>query len=301
VCAALVVGGPFVPGVGATGAAAGGANPSIIRADFPAAMVALPDGGLRFGERLTGKIRDVAVDGRVASEPIASVTVSTNGQRGLLGIAVDAQGRTFAAWTRPDLRLVVGQVAPGPERLVWLGPTTTRLANGGHLVVAPDGSLVVGIGDLQARARVADPLTPNGKILRLDPDGASDQQPRTISTGWNNPFAFTYTPAGALWVADNTGSTGFERLARGDVGGRPTSVTRLRGTTAPSGLAAIDDDHLALCGFVSRRLDVYDVSRSGRAQRGARPLATDCAIAVIGLADGALAYANETSIRVALA
>jgi hypothetical protein len=261
-------------------------------------MVALPDGGLRFGERLTGRIRDVASAGRVATEPIASVTVSTKGQRGLLGVAVDAQGRTFAAWTRPDLRLVVGQVAPGPERLVWLGPTTTRLANGGHLVLAPDGALVVGIGDLQAHARVADPLAPNGKLLRLDPDGPVDQQPRTLSSGWNNPFAFTYTPSGALWVADNTGTTGFERLARGDVDGRPTSVSRLRGTIAPSGLAAIDDDHLALCGFVSRRLDVYDVSRPGRAQRAARPLATDCAIGVIGLADGAVAYANETTVEV---
>jgi hypothetical protein len=262
-------------------------------------MAALPDGGLRFGERLTGRIRDVAPDGRVAPEPIATVAVSTKGQRGLLGVAVDAQGRTFATWTRPDLRLVVGQVAPGPERLVWLGPTTTRLANGGHLVVAPDGALIVGIGDLQARARVADPLAPNGKILRLDPDGPADQRSRTISSGWNNPFAFTFTPSGALWVADNAGTTGSERLARGDVAGRPTSVTRLRGTTAPSGLAAIDDDHLAMCGFVSHRLDAYDVSRPGRARRAAQSLANDCAIGVVRRADGALAYANETSIRVA--
>ena len=295
----MVAGGPVALPVGATAFATGDATPSNIQANFPAAMVALADGGLRFGERLTGRIRDVAPDGRVAPEPIATVTVSTKGQRGLLGVAVDALGRTFAAWTRLDLRLVVGEVAPGPERLVWLGPATTRLANGGHLVVAPDGALIVGIGDLQARARVADPLAPNGKILRLDPDGPVDQQPRTISSGWNNPFAFTFTPSGALWVADNTGTTGFERLARGDVAGRPTSVTRLRGTTAPSGLAAIDDDHLAMCGFVSRRLDAFDVSRPGRAQRAARPLATNCAIGVIRLADGALAYANETSVRVA--
>jgi hypothetical protein len=225
------------------------------------------------------------------------VTVSTTGQRGLLGLAVDAQGRTFAAWTRPDRRLVVGQVAPGPERLVWIGPTTTRLANGGHLVPAKDGGLIIGIGDLQARARVADPDAPNGKILHLDPDGATDQQPTTISSGWNNPFAFTLTPSGALWVADNTGTSGFERLARGDVAGRPTSVTRLRGTNAPSGLAAIDDGHLAMCGFVSRRLDVYDVTRPGRARRAANPRGTNCSIGVVRLADGALAYANETSIR----
>ena len=268
-----------------------------MRADSAAAMVALPGGGLRFGERLTGQIREVDPGGRLLPQPVATVTVSTGGQRGLLGLAIDATGRTFAAWTRPDRRLVVGQVAPGPERLVWLGPETTRLANGGHLVVTPDSDLVVGIGNLQARARVSDPNAPNGKLLRLDPDGTADQLPDVISSGWNNPFAFTFTPSGALWVADNAGRGQAERLARGDVAGQPTSVTPLRGTLAPSGLAAIDDDNLALCGFVSRRLDAYDVARAGRARRSTLPLATNCAIGVIRLADGSLAYANRTSIR----
>jgi hypothetical protein len=282
--------------VAADTSTSGASGSELTPADFPAAMVALPEGGLRFGERLTGRIRDVTPDGQLLADPIATVAVSTQGQRGLLGLAVDAAGRTFAAWTRPDRRLVVGQVAPGAERLVWLGPATTRLANGGHLVATDDG-LIIGIGDLQARALVDDPNRPNGKLLRLDPDGLADQRPRTISTGWNNPFAFTITPSGALWVADNTGKRGAERLARGDVAGRPTSVTRLRGTNAPSGLVAIDDGRLAMCGFVSRRLDVYDVARPGSARRSAQPLATDCAVGVVRLADGALAYATETSIR----
>jgi hypothetical protein len=260
-------------------------------------MAALPGGGLRFGERVTGQIREVDPDGRLVAEPVATVAVSTKGQRGLLGLAVDAAGRTFAAWTRADRRLVVGQVAPRPERLVWLGPETTRLANGGHLVVTPDGDLVVGVGNLQARARVSDPHSPNGKLLRLEPDGSADQRPDVISSGWNNPFAFTITPSGALWVADNAGRGEAERLARGDVAGQPTSVTRLRGTIAPSGLAAIDDNHLVMCGYVSRRLDVYDVARAGRARRATPPLATDCTIGVIRLADSSLAYGNETSIR----
>jgi hypothetical protein len=260
-------------------------------------MVALPDGGLRYGERATGRIRDVEPGGESASEPIAGVSVSTRGQRGLLGLALDADGRTFAAWSRPDRRLVVGQVAPGPERLVWVGPRTRDRANGGHLLATSDGELIVGIGDLLRPARVADPETPNGKLLRLDPDGSPDQEPQVVSSGWNNPFAFTITPSGALWVADNTGASGRERLARGDVDGKPTSVTRLQGTIAPSGLAAIDDTHLALCGFVSRRLDEYDVADTP-ARRASRPLAKDCTIGVIRLADGSLAYADETSIRI---
>jgi hypothetical protein len=188
-------------------------------------------------------------------------------------------------------------VAPDPARLVWRGPQTSRLANGGHIVFAPDGRLVIGIGDLQDRARVADPDRPNGKLLSLDPDGAADQTPRVLSTGWNNPFAFTYTAAGDLWVADNTGRTGHERIARGDRRGRPTHVTRLRGTRAPSGLAAYGDGDLALCGYVSGRLDHFEIRNDGYASRVEPTLARNCRIAAVTLDGGALAYADESMIR----
>lgn len=290
-------------------------------AAFPVALVALPGGGLRYGERLTGDVREVDTTGRLFPEPVASVAVSTGGQRGLLGLAVDPAGRTFAAWTaapprtnldpnrspgRPDSRpvrpderrLVVGQVAPGLERLVWLGPPSTDLANGGHLVVAPDGRLVVGIGDLQDPPSVKDPTTPNGKLLALDPDGPPDQRPAVLSSGWNNPFAFTYTPGGQLWVADNAPGRRPERLARGDTGGGPPgAVTELDGRSAPSSVAALDDGRLAVCGFVSRRLDLYRVGGTA-ARRSRQPLAGDCATSVALLADGHLAYADESTIRV---
>jgi hypothetical protein len=240
-------------------------------------------------------VRDVTADRAPAPEPVATVAVSTAGQRGLLGLAVDGAGRTFATWTRPDRRIVVGQVAPGDVRVVWKGPRSSRLANGGRLAFDPEGRLVVGIGDLQDRAAVGDPDRPNGKLLRLDPDGPAHQEPEVISSGWNNPFAFTFTPSGALWVADNTGTTGSERLARGDRRGRPTRVTELRGTFAPSGLAALTDDRLVLCGYVSRRLDVYAID-DGRAARVRPSLARDCALGVTTLADGTVAYADETSI-----
>ena len=270
---------------------------TLSEAPFAAALAALPGGGLRYGERLTGRVREIDPTGNLLPAPVAEVTVRADGQRGLLGLAVDAQDRTFAAWTRPDGRIVVGQVAPGPTRLVWVGPQSSDLANGGHLVIDPSESLVIGIGDLQARRFVADPARANGKLLRLDPDGAPEQQPITLSAGWNNPFAFAYTPSGALWVADNVGRHGRERLARGDRDGTPTSVTELRGTRAPSGLAAIDDDHLALCGFVSGRLDEFDVSRPGAARVQPSPLATDCGIGAVRLTDGTIAYADPTTIR----
>src|SRR5665648_375351 len=101
------------------------------------------------------------------------------------------------------------------RRIVWCGPPSATLANGGHLAFAPDGRLLIGIGDLQHPRRAQRADTPNGKLLSLRPDGPPTQRPAVVSSGWNNPFAFTFTPSGTLWVADNSPGTRPERLAPG--------------------------------------------------------------------------------------
>jgi glucose/arabinose dehydrogenase len=265
-------------------------------ANFPAAMAALENGGLLYGERLSGRIRAVDSEGNLRTRPVAGVEVSTNGQRGLLGLAVDRRGRVFAAWSRPDKRLVVGQVSPGPMRLVWVGPESSDLANGGHLALAPDGRLVIGIGDLREPELVSDPGVPNGKLLALDPKGPATQEPAILSSGWNNPYAFTFTPAGDLWVADNSPGTQPERLARGDV--RAPAITKLAQPTAPSGLAAVSNTRLLMCGYITRTLQAYVLTPDARAIVESNPLATDCSLAVVVLADGRVAYSNEDAIRV---
>jgi hypothetical protein len=264
-------------------------------ADNPATMVATRDGGLLYGERLTGRVRVVDPHGRLRATPLATVAVSIDGQRGLLGLAVDRRDRVFAAWSDPARVLVVAQIHPAPVRMVWRGPTTTEEANGGRLAFLRDGTLVLGVGDLLDRERVADPLAPNGKLLGLDADGAPDQRPRVLSSGWNNPFAFTVTPDGAVWVADNAPGIEPERLARGDVGGRPTSVRELPTKTVPSGLAAVDDRTLVVCGFSSGRLLEFHVDPRRRT-RPPRTLATDCRLGVVRLGDR-LAYATDRGIK----
>ena len=68
--------------------------------------------------------------------------------------------------------------------------------------------------------------------------------------------------------------------------------------TAPSGLAAIDDRTLAVCGVVSQRLDRFAVADDGTAHVSGPPIAQGCTIGVIGLSDGRRAYATETRISV---
>jgi hypothetical protein len=266
----------------------------LVQARFPSAMTALPDGTIRYTERLTGQVRDVSLDGAQSDEPIAEVQVSVSGQRGLLGVAVDDSGRTFASWTNDDGVLVVGQVAPGEERLIWEGPVTSGLNIGGRIAFDPDGRLVIGIGDLEAPAAVTDPEQPNGKMLALEPDGVPQQQPSVISGGWTNPTAFGFGPDGTLWIADDAPDDSPDRLTRGDLDLRRYPVTELSEDTAPAGLAATEDD-VFVCGFETRRLARYRI-QGDRALREGDPLATNCSLGVLALPDGRLAYSNEGTI-----
>jgi len=258
-----------------------------------AALAPLPDGGLRYGVRETGYVYEVDPAGEVRE--LTSVEVATDGQRGLLGLAVDDDDRTFAAWTRPDGRLLVGQVAPGEERLVWRGPPSAVLGNGGHLAVAPDGSLVLGVGDLQDPDAADEPDTPNGKLLRLDPDGTARQVPETLSSGYTNPFAFTFTPAGELWAFDNATRDEPERLLRGDRDDAAPALAQ-REEMAPSGLTAIADDGLVVCGYLSRTLERVVLHDDGTAER-TEVLAEPCSVGAATLADGRVVFGDGQSLR----
>lgn len=263
-----------------------------VPAAFPSTLVALPDGGLLYGELRTGRIMQVNGSGRLLPDPVATVPVSTGGQRGLLGLAVDATGEIYAAWTQPDGRITVGQIRPGALRTVWEGPPSAQIANGGRLIFSPQGALVTGIGDTEHPWAGPDL---DGAIFELDSQGTRDQTPRVVSTGWHNPFAIAFTPGGDLWVADNAPGERDERLTRGDLPDAP--VTVLPPHTVPSGLAALSERDLVVCGFRSRTLQRYRISLTGPAEPFGSPLARDCALGVVVLVDGRLAYATEDDIR----
>ena len=267
------------------------------------ALLAEPDGSVLFAERLTGDVRRLLADGSVAPGVVAHVDVvgTRSDQRGLLGLTRGADGSLYAAWVRPvDRRLVVGRLDGPTPTLVWRGPVTSDLANGGHLAAAPDGRLVIGVGDLQQdRALAADPTVPNRKLLALEPDGAPDQRPEVLSSGWNNPFAFTFTPGGRLWVADNTPGDEPERIGRGD---RPASEatdlpTAALGEAAPSALVALGDGLLGRCGYLSGRLDEVAVSGDAAHLTG-RVLGAPCATGAARRPDGRLVLAAADELVV---
>ena len=115
-----------------------------------------------------------------------------------------------------------------------------------------------------------------------------------LSSGWNNPFAFAVTPGGAVWVADNSPGERPERIGRGDGQGSPVALSPPE--RAPSGLAALSDDELVVCGVLSGRAELIEV-RDGRTLAPSEVLADPCRLGVVVLPGGGLAVAVDDGVR----
>ena len=263
-------------------------RPPVTR-DIVAALAPLAGGGLRYGTLRGGEVRDLG-----SPRVLARVPVRSGGQRGLLGLAVDPRGRTFAASVARDGHLVVDQILPEPRRRVWTGPLAADLGNGGHLAVLPEGHLALGVGDLQRPSRIRDPRALNGKLLQIDTAAPATQPPRILSGGWNNPFAFATTATGTIWVADDAPGRRRERLGPG-VG--PGPRTALRRHLAPSGLAILARDDVAICGVASGTLERYR-RRSGGRWSHVGTFSARCRYGVARLAGGDLVVSADGGLRV---
>lgn len=260
----------------------------------PVALVSLGDGRLAVGERRTGRILAVDVSGRDPRTLLATVDVdpSIKGQRGLLGLASIGED-LYASWTRAaDGRLVVARVLRGPQRLVWEGPLSADLANGGHLAVDAQGQILIGIGDLQEPKRVADPSAPNGKLLALDPAGPPDQRPQVRRGGWNNPFAFALDQ-GQVWVADNAPGGRLERIGRGS-GTAP--LVDLPGERAPSALVNLGTHRLGLCGYLTG--DLVEVHLDPNPELGRVLVKGQCRTGAAEVSDGRVAVSDGETVRI---
>lgn len=258
------------------------------------AMVPLKDGGIRFGERLSGNVWDIDKSGVRSVNPIARLEVSNRGQRGLLGLAIDDKGQTFASWTKPDLTLAVAQIAPGATRIIWNGPTTSDIEIGGRIIFTPEGRLLVGLGNMQDPTKISHKDTLNGKLLTLDPLRGPEQQPNIVSKNWNNPMGLAYMN-NLLWAADS-GSGGPDRLGRVGEDGFVGKPVELGTDTQPWDLTVFGDKELVVCMRNTKVLKRFLVNNVEPVS--GRTVAKDCTRGVIELSSLELAYATEDQIRV---
>lgn len=179
-------------------------------------------------------------DGTV--QQVADLPVSVDGERGVLGVAVDPHPDSEAAlWVYYTAALPIPHNRISrfrddgaelvDEVVVVEGPAVkTSLHNGGGLRFGLDGTLFASMGDDDQRALTAqDPHDLRGKVLHFERDGspAADNpfasgrsgHPLVWALGLRNPFSLSVQPgSGALWIAD-VGATAWEELDLGVTGG----------------------------------------------------------------------------------
>ncbi len=226
--------------------AAGGPEVSVIARglEIPWDIAFLPDGRALVTER-GGAVRLVDAAGTLAERHVADIPVSTGGDGGLLGIAVDprfAAGAPFvylSLTTGGELQVQRWRLAGSTlsfEAVVIGGISTGGVHNSARVRFGPDAALYLGTGDAGDANRSQDAGSPSGKILRVPPDAHRGGRvtPAQIARGLRHPQGLAWQPGtGALWVTDH-GPSGFDGPSGDDeldliVGGGDYGWPRARG------------------------------------------------------------------------
>lgn len=187
-------------------------------ANFPVTMAFAPDGRLFYNELRTGQVR-VVQNGQLQAQPFATLTVETNGERGLLGLAIDPNFTlsrfVYVYYSDPGgfHRLVRFTEASGVgtnQTTIVTIPRTNGNHNGGNIGFGRDGKLYLTIGDCGDPANSQNNAEFCGKILRYNADGTipADNPFGPTSPAFNlglrNSFDFTFHPAsGAIYASEN--------------------------------------------------------------------------------------------------
>lgn len=207
----------------------------------PTAMALAPDGRFFITEQ-GGDLR-IVKQGALLDTPFLHLAVDDDGERGLLGVALDpefpAEPFVYVYYTVPSSPrhnrvsrfTAQGDVAaPGSEVVLFdldhLSGATNH--NGGALHFGPDGKLYVAVGENANGANAQSLATVLGKILRLNADGSipADNPFAGSATGKNraiwayglrNPFTFAFSRAGRMFLND-VGQSTWEEIDEGVAG-----------------------------------------------------------------------------------
>jgi glucose/arabinose dehydrogenase len=195
----------------------------------PVDIAVTPDGELWLAERrgiisvldpVTGELGDSLVD--LSAETVAG------GERGLLGLAVDADNlyvnfTDLDGDTSIDAFVLDATGRPGERHHLLSIEQPFSNHNGGGLRIGPDGHLYIGVGDGGSGGDPLgagqDPTQILGSLLRIDPtpgaatpyaipadnpyaDGENGR-PEIFAIGLRNPWRFSFDPVtDDLWIAD---------------------------------------------------------------------------------------------------
>lgn len=209
----------------------------------PTAMALAPDGRIFVAEQ-PGRIR-VVKNGALLPAPFVDLTanVSSIGERGMLGVAIDPKfattGYVYVYYTAktPQIHNRVsrftasGDIAAAGSELVLLDlpPLGATNHNGGAIHVGRDGKLYIGVGDNAVGSNAQSLATPLGKLLRINRNGTIPNtnpfygQTTGISRaiwayGLRNPFTFAIQPGSGKIYINDVGASSWEEINPGLAG-----------------------------------------------------------------------------------
>ncbi|AKH86023.1 sugar dehydrogenase [Streptomyces sp. CNQ-509] len=201
---------------------------TVAEAKNPSAGTAGPGDTVWIAER-AGTVRVLTDSG--LGEPVLDISddTTTNGERGLLGIAFDPEFEHFyvsftdreGTSTVDEFAVADGAPDPGSRRTVLTQEQPYANHNGGQIAFGPDGMLYIALGDGGAGGDPHDYGqnldTLLGKLLRIDPGGGdpyaipednpfvddADARDEIWAYGLRNPWRFSFdAETGDLWIGD---------------------------------------------------------------------------------------------------
>ncbi len=228
-------------GFGPTGEIPVEAEEIVSGLEVPWGIAFLPNGDLLVTER-PGRlrlVRDFLGKADLVPEPVVGVQTGSTSEGGLLGIVLNPnfeENRFFYLYvTRNEdgeemnqverWKLSADGLSAELDKVIYGNIKAASFHNGGRVKFGPDNMLYVGTGDATQPDLSQDPHSPNGKILRLTPEGdiPADNpikgSPVFIlgirnNQGWDwpNPSEANY-----LWVVDHGPSGELGRTGHDEV------------------------------------------------------------------------------------
>jgi glucose/arabinose dehydrogenase len=226
-------------------------DPVVTNLEIPWSMTFASDGRLFVTER-PGRVRIISVATRSSELALVVDDVYTEGEAGLLGLALDPDfARTGFVYLYYSARLPGGGVANRvvryreagsrlAERVVLLdGIPAAQIHDGGRIRFGRDGLLYVTAGDAANTGLAQDLGSMAGKILRINRDGTTPRDnpfsSPVYSYGHRNPQGLDWHPAtGDLWAVEH-GATGNDEVNVIDAGAN-YGWPRIEGNQAMSGM-----------------------------------------------------------------
>jgi glucose/arabinose dehydrogenase len=189
--------------------------------EIPWEIAFLPDGGALVTER-PGRVRLLDPTGRLQPQPVAEVAVSSQGEGGLLGLAIDPSFESnryvYLYYTAgPNMEVARFRYERGrfeKEATLVDGIRAGLIHDSGRIHFGPDTRLYVSTGDAGQADLAQDGDSLNGKFLRLDPGAyrGDGGEPEVISSGHRNPQGFDWEPGSGRLIASEHGETGFDEI-----------------------------------------------------------------------------------------